>query len=64
MNSLRHEKMRSEFAKVGLDILRQEGCLIEVDTKMALSTRGRRFSSLVADLLSSVRVRLLAASYG
>jgi oxygen-independent coproporphyrinogen-3 oxidase len=57
-----HEPPEASFA-LELTVLEEEGCLDRTRSKFALTPRGRRFSSLVADLLSSSQVKALAASY-
>lgn len=46
-----------------LEVLRGEGCIDERGTHVALSQRGRRFSSLVVELLASDGVKKLSTSY-
>lgn len=46
-----------------LEALRGEGCIDERGTLIALSQRGRRFSSLVVELLASEVVKNLSTSY-
>jgi len=46
-----------------LEALAQEECVCAKEGWLALSPRGRRFSSLVADLLASATVKCLARAY-
>lgn len=46
-----------------IDVLRREQCVEEIGNKITLSERGRRFSSLVANLFASAKVKQLAESY-
>jgi oxygen-independent coproporphyrinogen-3 oxidase len=52
------ERFNSEF-----DALRLERCIEEAGGQIVLSRRGRGFSSLVADLFASERVKQLSESY-
>lgn len=45
------------------NVLRLEHCIEEDSAHMSLSKRGRRFSSLIADLFASENVKRLSASY-
>lgn len=57
-----HEAIEDSFGSE-LKILRQEGCIEEVGSKILPSQKGRRFSSVIADLLASDRVKMLAMAY-
>jgi oxygen-independent coproporphyrinogen-3 oxidase len=46
-----------------IEALNREGCLDKRGTRLALSRRGRRFSSATASLVASERVKRLAANY-
>ena len=46
-----------------IDALRLENCIEQTGERIVLSRRGRRFSSLIADLFASEPVKRLSASY-
>jgi len=56
------EPVESRF-DAEFETLRREDCVDEIGARLVLSRRGRRFSSLVAELFASERVKRLAASY-